>query len=272
MNSVSTGRTVTLLLQGGHTIKLDTISNVQEIVTRIEKPTGELIEIQTQTSDRLLIREDSLLGIYETADTQQTVSIKTHVQIENFLSREDHQRIISRALQAEVQFEHSQVTTGRDNYRKSLLLIDDNEIGPMFRHLLKRRSVEVAQSLGLELVSEPEDDQIECQVTAHRDGGFFHAHSDSGAPSTSHRLLSYVYYFHARPNGFFGGELKLYDSRTENGVDMISREFHLITPKDNSIVFFPSATWHEVLPTYVPSGAFHDSRFTVNGWVRRTVT
>ena len=101
-------------------------------------------------------------------------------------------------------------------------------------------------------------------------GEFFHAHNDNGSPTTANRLVSYVYYFRARSSGFFGGELKLYNSRVENGVDLIGHDFHLISPKDNSIVFFPSRIWHEVLPTYVPSGAFCNSRFTVNGWIKQT--
>ncbi|MGB8690572.1 MAG: proline hydroxylase, partial [Microcoleus sp.] len=35
-------------------------------------------------------------------------------------------------------------------------------------------------------------------------------------------------------------------------------------------VFFLSRYMHEVLPVSCPSKAFADSRFTINGWVRRT--
>jgi SM-20-related protein len=82
-------------------------------------------------------------------------------------------------------------------------------------------------------------------------------------------VFSYVYYFQSRSRAFFGGELKLYEPQIESGVGVIGRDYCTIQPKDNSIVFFPSHVWHEVLPTYVPSGAFGDSRFTVNGWVRQ---
>jgi SM-20-related protein len=34
-------------------------------------------------------------------------------------------------------------------------------------------------------------------------------------------------------------------------------------------VFFDSHLMHEVLPVSVPSGAFEDWRFTVNGWLHR---
>jgi SM-20-related protein len=268
MTDEANGRTITLMLQGGHVIKLNGVGDIEEFVQYLQHPTGELIHIQTELADRLVIRDNALLGIFETANARSQTSNRTHVLIENFLPPEDHQRVISKALLAEASFEPSKVTTGRYDYRKSVLISEDSDIGPMFRRSIRRVAFAAAQSLGLDLIREPQDSQIECQITAHRDGGFFHAHNDSGSPSTSTRVLSYVYYFRARPNGFFGGELKLYNSRVENGVDLIGNDFHLISPKDNSIVFFPSATWHEVLPTYVPSRVFCDSRFTVNGWVR----
>jgi Rps23 Pro-64 3,4-dihydroxylase Tpa1-like proline 4-hydroxylase len=34
-------------------------------------------------------------------------------------------------------------------------------------------------------------------------------------------------------------------------------------------VFFPSQSEHEILPVRVPSRAFGDGRFTVNGWIHR---
>jgi SM-20-related protein len=35
------------------------------------------------------------------------------------------------------------------------------------------------------------------------------------------------------------------------------------------LVVFPSRYLHEVLPVSCPSQTFADSRFTINGWVRR---
>ena len=41
---------------------------------------------------------------------------------------------------------------------------------------------------------------------------------------------------------------------------------------NNSIVFFNSRCRHEVMPVICPSQAFENSRFTVNGWIRRLVS
>jgi SM-20-related protein len=46
-------------------------------------------------------------------------------------------------------------------------------------------------------------------------------------------------------------------------------QFQDIAPADNMIVFFDSRLMHEVQPLKVPSGAFEDGRFTLNGWLNR---
>jgi Rps23 Pro-64 3,4-dihydroxylase Tpa1-like proline 4-hydroxylase len=43
--------------------------------------------------------------------------------------------------------------------------------------------------------------------------------------------------------------------------------FDVIEPLHNRVVMFWARTMHEVMPVRVPSGAFADARFTVNGWV-----
>lgn len=43
--------------------------------------------------------------------------------------------------------------------------------------------------------------------------------------------------------------------------------YRTLTPEHNTLSVFPSWANHEVLPVIVPSGAFEDSRFTINGWL-----
>ena len=54
--------------------------------------------------------------------------------------------------------------------------------------------------------------EVERQLTAHGSGGFFAPHVDTGHPIDANRRISCVYYFHASPRRFTGGELKLYDT------------------------------------------------------------
>jgi Rps23 Pro-64 3,4-dihydroxylase Tpa1-like proline 4-hydroxylase len=108
---------------------------------------------------------------------------------------------------------------------------------------------------------------IELQVTASNDGDYFRLHQDSDGKDT--RELSFVYFLHGEPRRFSGGELRLYETRVINGQLVPSDRSQTISPRQDTIVFFPSLNEHELLPVRVPSHAFADSRFTVNGWIHR---
>lgn len=94
-------------------------------------------------------------------------------------------------------------------------------------------------------------------------------HNDNGSSETQNRELTYVYYFYREPKPFSGGELLLYDSKIENNYYVQADSFKTVEPRNNSIVFFPSRYLHEVKLVSCPSKAFADSRFTINGWIRR---
>ena len=94
-------------------------------------------------------------------------------------------------------------------------------------------------------------------------------HTDAGDNETRKRELTYVYYFNRMPLGFAGGELRVYDDEVRNNKLARRDTYQTIAPEHNTIVFFHARVMHEVTPVIVPSKAFGDSRFTVNGWVRR---
>lgn len=106
----------------------------------------------------------------------------------------------------------------------------------------------------------------EVQITASNDRDFFGLHSDNSEPPYENRELSFVLYYHHEPKPFGGGELRLY--RPPTGPNTPA-ECEVVTPEANSVVVFPSSLLHEVLPIACPSGAFADSRFTLNGWIHR---
>ncbi len=95
--------------------------------------------------------------------------------------------------------------------------------------------------------------RIEAQITASNDGDYFRRHQDGGYDDT--RQISYVYFLHSEPRRFQGGELRVLDQTVQ--------------PEGDTLILFPSISAHEVLPLSVPSRAFRDSRFTVNGWIHR---
>lgn len=117
---------------------------------------------------------------------------------------------------------------------------------------------------------------IELDLIAYNQGAFYRRHVDTvlqrgDGPDDAKRelpgdrIVTAVYYFHAEPKGFSGGALRLHPIRAA-GPDAPYAD---IEPDQNSIAVFPSWAPHEVLPVECPSGAFRDSRFAVNCWVRR---
>lgn len=108
---------------------------------------------------------------------------------------------------------------------------------------------------------------IEMQITASGDGDYFHLHRDRDATDT--RELSFVYFFHAEPRQFSGGELRIFDNDLVNGTSVPTDRSQLISPRPGLCVFFPSRNEHELLAVRVHDKEFRHSRFTVNGWIHR---
>ncbi len=113
-------------------------------------------------------------------------------------------------------------------------------------------------------------------MAAHPNGAHFAPHLDIpigadraplAAADRHDRVISAVYYFHAEPKAFTGGELRLY--RYGAPAETIGQEpgNHVdIAPINNSLVAFPSWALHEVRPVQCPSDEFREYRFAVNCW------
>jgi len=101
--------------------------------------------------------------------------------------------------------------------------------------------------------------QLELLPQAYNDGCAFARHRDAHAGGPNwRRRLSGIYYLHARPRRFEGGELALYDDQGDT---------HVLEPEHNSAVFFARDLMHEVLPVTCASHVFEDSRFAINVWM-----
>src|SRR5215471_14441601 len=177
------------------------------------------------------------------------------ISFRNFLG-EDRGKLLDFALGREQDFVPATVTLSAGNrmvleaVRRARIL---HTLGPFedgfLRSLTARLSVVLA---GLERPSFPIGN-IEAQITASNDGDYFRLHQDDGLDGT--REISFVYFLHDEPRRFQGGELRILDQT--------------IQPEGDVLIYFPSISPHEVLPLSVPSCAFADSRFTVNGWIHR---
>lgn len=193
-----------------------------------------------------------------------------YVLLPEFLVPAELQTITRFALENEDNFQTSQVvtpgeTSGSVDFtsRRSRVLTDLGELGDMFRERVRRVLPLVGQRLGIDTTSIRE---IDVQLTASNDDEFFVPHIDSGA-AFPRRAITYVYFFHREPAAFTGGELRLFHQSAVTEADRTPSRFSTVVPAQNQIVFFPSSLLHEVSRVSVPSHAFQDSRFTVNGWI-----
>jgi Rps23 Pro-64 3,4-dihydroxylase Tpa1-like proline 4-hydroxylase len=117
--------------------------------------------------------------------------------------------------------------------------------------------------------------EFEVKVRAYLDGHFFRIHMDCPPKEVqiAHRRVSYVYFFHKQPRAYTGGDLLLFDSDpVVDKTQYTTAGFTRIVPDNNSIIIFPSAYWHSVIPVSCPSKEFVDSRFVINGHVSKRVT
>lgn len=146
-------------------------------------------------------------------------------------------------------------TGGRDDHRQAQVLYTPDDVAAEVVERVRHWAPIAARALGREL--DPAA-RIECQLTAHQHGGYYKKHTDDDGSEAAARALSYAYYFHRLPRGFRGGELCLY-----------GRSEAVVEPKVNELIVFASVLAHEVRAVEVPSRAFADARFTVNGWLRQ---
>jgi len=188
----------------------------------------------------------------------------TCAQVPDLLSPEEHAQLIDFVRRSEKSFVGTTTSTKRDNYRASSVLYQFSPFDELLRTKVRQLIPAVCQALKID--NHPKG-AIEAQLTAHNDDNFYKVHNDNGSADTAHRTLTFVYYFHAQPKNFSGGELLVYDHKVANGYHYAADTYRRIEPTDNSIVFFASQEMHEVLRVSCPSQKFMDSRFTINGWV-----
>ena len=198
------------------------------------------------------------------------------VVLDEFLSPSELSNLTRFVLDHEADFNASAVVShaeggdvsGVVNYdhRRSRVLMDLAQHEDVMLERIKSVLPMVLEKLG---VKEFAITGVEAQVTASNDGDFFHFHRDNGSARVASRHLTFVYFFHREPRQFEGGELRIHDSHLKDGVYVSDDSYQAIVPQQNQIVFFPCELLHEITPVTCASQRFADSRFTLNGWLRR---
>jgi SM-20-related protein len=210
----------------------------------------------------------------QVAIAERPVSLPARcVVLDEFLAPQELEQLATFALQHEADFRSSEVVSpesegGVVNYehRRSRVLM---ELGPQQALILERIKTvlpRVLEQLGMEEFSVA---GAETQMTASNDGDFFRFHSDNSSERVASRHLTFVYFFHREPPGFEGGELRIHDARLEDGTYTSEGRYQTIVPRQNQMIFFPCELMHEITAVKCPSRLFADSRFTLNGWLRR---
>ncbi len=268
--------TVKILLMGGQEytviLKSDSpiLSSLFQAVGLVSQweanPLSQVFEIPlNQGRASLCFPRKYLVGLVtDPPITINQVQPSLYLHIPNFLPVEENKALLEYVCNHPSSFAPSQIShvNPEHNYRKSLVSYS------FYRPMITR-----VESIAPYVLDQLNVAQfpfwVESQLTASNDGDFFKIHKDNYSPELLTRELTYVYYFYREPKAFTGGELQLYDDQVESNFYVPANTYKIIQPLNNSIIFFLSHHWHEVLPVSCPSQAFGDSRFTINGWIRR---
>lgn len=195
------------------------------------------------------------------------------VVLDEFLSPQELEELTRFTLEHEGDFQASEIYSSsvekgviNDDFRRSRVLMELGEQQEMILARVKSVLPQVLDRLGMEEFTIAD---VEAQITASNDGDFFHVHDDNGSEGVASRHITFVYFFHREPRPFDGGELRIHDAHLQKGVYVSDGSYQAIVPQANQIVFFPCELQHEITPVKCPSQLFADSRFTLNGWLRR---
>ena len=191
--------------------------------------------------------------------------------LHDFLPAAQHQALLAWTLTQESRFTPAGIAgkTVDNSIRRCERLNDLGPFAPLFTNLLTS-----SYHAWLTTLDAGNFDQtsVELQIAAYGDGAHFAFHTDTGS-GTSHaptrRMLTAIYYFYSSPKLFTGGDLRLYNLRTQPGPDSDPTDFITIAPEHNTLLVFPSELGHEVTPIIQTTGNFADFRFVVNCWLHR---
>jgi len=191
---------------------------------------------------------------------------------DEFLAPQELASLVDYALGRESDFQVSEVLSPANagvvdyEHRRSRVLMDLGKHERMVTDRVRNVLPLVLGKLGMEDFSMA---SVESQITSSNDGDFFRVHPDNGHDEVAGRYLTFVYFFHREPKQFEGGELRIHDARLRGEHYVTTGNYQTIVPQQNQIVFFPCSMLHEITPVKCPTGDFADSRFTLNGWLRR---
>ncbi len=193
-----------------------------------------------------------------------------HLVLRNAFGPQMVERLLDFAMVHEAEFSESSISTQENaridpTVRRSRVIRDFGDIRSKIEEHFRAAMPAALTGLGI-----PPFDLagLSLELAAHGDGAFYRRHIDTfiGKHRTAtDRVFTGVYYFHAEPKAFTGGELRLFSLL---GVDDGGTSID-IEPMNDSLLLFPAWVPHEVRPISCPGGLFAQSRFAINCWYSR---
>ncbi|HSZ25092.1 MAG TPA: 2OG-Fe(II) oxygenase [Cytophagaceae bacterium] len=212
-----------------------------------------------------------------------------HIVIDNFLPEEQNKEIFQHLISLESKFIPSGIGHKQElntDYRSNLSLNMDMEYqlsdeftkekiltyranSPLLKMLDNLLSDEKLFSF-LDAAPFPLSELRYCdywstQVSRYGQKDHYKWHYDY-IPNDTSRVITLIYYAHANPKAFTGGELCLTNGLLWGDQLVGETEKAMIEPKNNRLVLFDSRFLHAVLPTHSPN-EFDKGRFSVNVWI-----
>jgi SM-20-related protein len=277
---------VAVLLAGGHRVDLSLarghplLGTLQATVVEhgLGRAHGGVIRLRLGDGAELAVAARDIVGVITDPPTRvngsdlEAGSPGNRVIAADFrrygevLGPDDHRRLLGYVNRRARNFR----PTGKDSagFRRSLVL----DHFPTFARLIEGRVRDHLDDLEDYFgVDRRNLGPVDTVLSAHGDGDFLAAHHDNGYPDgdLDRRELTFVYHFHASPQGFSGGELRLFDWQQVGGARVPAESYVDLAAVDNTLAIYPSATLHEVRPIRSPSGTFADRRFAISGFLRR---
>lgn len=203
----------------------------------------------------------------------------------DFLTEDEHRQLLDWVLSIRDRFRPATVSKGRPKREfrvdpERRIGLTTRKLGPLEAVLRERLLKALPELMAGTGTGGPPPTSLELELAAHADGAYYRPHIDIpvganrqplGANPGEDRVLSAVYYFHAEPKGFSGGQLRLFAFGPIPAAGEEKRAHVDLEPVRNSLVAFPSWVPHEVRPIRCPSGDFGDYRFALNCWYCRAL-
>ncbi|WP_168204251.1 2OG-Fe(II) oxygenase [Aliikangiella coralliicola] len=243
------------------------LARAEELVRRwLEfSPENKLAAYQ----EKIFTQKMLIPGIYKQSEIQPA----PFAIFDKFLEVSERKYFWERALGSSNEFKSSGISYGDgerveyqyQNRNSEVLFLESQEKQNIKSKILKL----IDELFERFLIPKKAIKNIEVKLTAYGEGGFFRIHQDGFfKQGNSSRFISWVYYFHASPKPYSGGDLVLFDSNCAKTNHLFSESHYTrYKPMDNQIVFFPSWFYHGVTPVKLLRPGFDSYRFAVMGHI-----